>query len=177
MQRTRSIDFSKLTLRDALDFGFLVEEEARERYEELAHQMELHHNPDVATFFRFMVKVESIHASKLAHRRRILFGDAPRAVTAAMLFDIEAPEYDEVRTGTTPRQALNVALGAERKAYEFFVAALNSVTDPEVRTLFAEFRDDELQHAGLIEQELAKLAPEPETAIKAEDVEDEPVAH
>lgn len=176
MQRTRSIEFAKLTLRDALDFGFLVEEEARERYEELTHQMELHHNPDVANFFRFMVKVESIHASKLAHRRRLLFGDAPRAVTSAMLFDVEAPEYDEVRTGTTPREALHIALRAERKAYDFFVAALVEVKDAEVQALFTELRDDELQHAGLIERELAKL-PADTSAMRAEDVEDEPVAH
>ena len=40
---TAKIDFAMLSLRDALDLGILIEEEARERYEELAAQMDDRH--------------------------------------------------------------------------------------------------------------------------------------
>jgi len=39
MTSTLGIDFASLSLKDALDLAVLVEEEARERYEEFADQM------------------------------------------------------------------------------------------------------------------------------------------
>lgn len=171
----RSIDFAKLTLQDALDLAILIEEEAKERYEELAHQMELHHNDDVGGFFRFMFKIEGVHEGRLETRRTELFGAAPRRVRREMIFDVEAPEYDEVRANMTPRHALEVALRAEKKAHEFFTKALLVVSDPAVQALFAELCEDEIEHAGLVEQQLSRLPPDP--LMKTEDVEDDPVAH
>ena len=173
-QKTPTIDVSALSLRDALDLATLVEQEAKDRYQELAEQMEMHHNPEAAGFFRFMLKIEGIHEDKLGSRRAQLFGDAPRTVRREMIFDVEAPEYHEVGAAMTVRQALEVARGAERKAYEFFAAALDRVTDSEARVLFATLRDEELEHQGLIEKELAKLPPDP--AIPGEAFADDPVA-
>ena len=58
---TKDIDFAKLSLQDALDLAVLIEEEARERYEEFAHQMRLHHTHEAARFFRFMAGNEEKH--------------------------------------------------------------------------------------------------------------------
>jgi len=170
--KTRSIDFASITLRDALDFASLVEEEARERYGELADQMEIHHNPDVARFFSFMRDVEQKHEERLAARRRSLFGDAPRQVTRDMIFDVEAPEYDEARANMTVRHALDAALRSETKAFEFFDAAVAQVKDDEVRKLFTELRKDELEHQELVKKELAKLPP---SGPEGYGEEDEPV--
>jgi rubrerythrin len=175
VQKTRSIDFANLSLRDALDFAALVEEEAKERYGELADQMEIHHNPDVAGFFRFMVDVEAKHEARLNARRVELFGDVARVVTRDMIFDVEAMEYDEARMGMSVRQALNAALRAETKAYEFFDTALGAAKIPEVRELFSELREDEQLHQELVQKELAKLPPETGLAA-ANDDGDEPVA-
>jgi len=174
MEKTRSIDFSKLTLCDALDLATIVEEEAKERYGEFAHQMEIHHNPDAAGFFKFMLKIEALHEGRLADRRRQLFGDAPRKVRREMIFDIEAPEYDEVRANMTHRQALETALNAEKKAFAFFDEAAKHVKDSEVQALFVELREEEIEHAGLVEKEISKLPPDSPTDV---DDEEEPVAH
>lgn len=174
MDKTRSIDFTKLTLRDALDLAALVEEEAQERYQEFTDQMEIHHNTEAAQFFRFMIGVEGIHEKRLREKRIKLFGDTPRAVKREMIFDIEAPDYDEVRATMTARQALEAALHSEKKAWAFFDAALAEVTDPEVRELFTELRADELEHQKLVENVMAKLPPD--SLLTAEDVSDEPVA-
>ena len=103
VNKTRSIDFAQLSLRDALDLATLVEEEAKECYGEFADQMDAHRNPDAAAFFRFMLKVETAHEGRLAARRAALFGDAPRAVTRAMICDVEAPEYNEARAEMSVR--------------------------------------------------------------------------
>ena len=160
MEKTHKIDFAALTLCDALDFATLVEEEAKDRYSEFVDQMEAHHNPEAAAFFRFMLKVESIHEGKLAERRSGLFGDAPRRVRREMIFDIEAPDYDEARASMTVRQALQSALRSEQKAHAFFEEALTRVTDEGSRALFAELRDEELEHQRLVEKQIARLAPD-----------------
>src|SRR5512135_265055 len=112
---TQRIDYKTLSLRDALDLAILIEEEAEERYTEFAAQMKLHHTPEAESFFRFMAGNEAKHGEQLSLHRTSLFGTEPRAVSRAMLWDVEAPEYDEVRASMTPRQALEVALRAEQK--------------------------------------------------------------
>lgn len=175
MEKTRSVDFARLTLRDALDLATVVEEESKERYGEFADQMDLHHNPEAARFFRYMLDVETKHEDRLAARRKKLFGEAPRVVRREMIFDIEAPEYDEVRATMSLREALEASLRAEKKACAFFEAALGNVKDADVRVLFTQLRDEEREHEALVEKELAKVPPE--GVVKAEDVDDGPVAH
>ncbi len=174
MEKTRSVDFGALTLKDALDLATLVEEEAKDRYEELGDQMEIHHNPEAATFFRWMRRIESKHEDQLAMRRAELFGTAPRTVRREMIFDIEAPEYDEARAAMTVREALGAALRSEEKAFAFFDAAVSQVRDAAVRALFEELRADEAEHQRLVQAEIDKLPPDP--LLRADDAGDEPVA-
>ena len=157
---TMGVQLARLTLCDALDLAMFVEEEARDRYVEFAEQLEMHHTPEASEFFRKMARIEDKHRGQLQARRQSLFGDQPCAVRRAMIFDVEAPEYDEARAFMTVRQALEVALRCEVKAYGFFVAALNVVRDPEIRALFEELRDDEIQHQNLVKAEMKRVAPD-----------------
>jgi erythrin-vacuolar iron transport family protein len=97
MTTQKTLDLARLEPRDALDLAILIEEEARDRYEELAAQMENQNTADAAAFFRQMVKNEAKHGEELAARRRDLFGDAPRRVDRSLLWDVEAPSYETVR--------------------------------------------------------------------------------
>ena len=170
-----TIDFSSLSLQDALDLAILVEEEAQERYVEFAEQMEQHHTPEAGAFFRTMAQNEAKHGEELRKRRAQLFADAPRNVSRSMLWDVEAPDYDETRALMSARQAMGVALRAETKAHEFFVKALPQIENEEVRTLFEELRDEEVLHQTLVREALKNLprTPEPDP----ESYEDEPVGH
>jgi rubrerythrin len=172
VEKTRGIDFATLSLKDALDLAIRVEEEAYERYSELADQMEIHDTPDAARFFRFMMGNEDKHRAELAERRRELFGDAPSTVTRAMIFDIEAPDYDEARAFMTLRQALETALRSEEKAHAFFLAALPQIENGSVRTLFEDLCAEEVEHQALVRNELEKAPPDP--AIATEEFADEP---
>jgi rubrerythrin len=174
MSTTKGIDFARLSLKDALDLAILIEDEARDRYDEFAEQMDLHRTPDAAAFFRVMSGNEQKHGQELAARRDLLFHDAPRAVDRTMLFDVEAPDYDEARAFMSPRQAMLSALHSEEKAHAFFAAALPGITDPEVRGLFEELREEEVVHQDLVRRELAKLPPDREPDLG--DVADEPNA-
>jgi rubrerythrin len=159
MMAIPKLDLSRLSLRDALDLATLIEEEAHERYLELADQMDQHRTPEAARFFRFMAENEAKHGAALSSERQARFADAPREVTRAMLFDVEAPEYEEARAFMTARQALEVALRCEEKAHAFFVEALPHVQDAEVRALFEELRAEEVQHQDLVRREMLRLPP------------------
>jgi rubrerythrin len=171
---TPSIDFSTLSLKDALDLAILIEDEARERYEEFVDQLDLHHTAEAAQFFRQMAINETKHGTELAARRRALFGDAPRTVRRDMLWDVEAPEYHQAHIFMSARHAMQVALEAETKAHDFFAAALIHVKEADVRALFEELRDEEVEHQRLVTQHLEKLPADLET--NPDDYADEPVS-
>ena len=64
---------------------------------------------------------------------------------------------------------------AEKKAYEFFDAALPELEDSEVRELFAELREEEIEHIDLVKKVRDKLGTEPD--FDPEDFVDAPHGH
>lgn len=154
------LDFSKLNLQDALDMAVLIEREAEERYLWFVDLLGENYPGDAADFFKTMAGYERRHGEELAARRRSLFGDAPARITADMIEDVEAPDSGKPRAHMSPRHAMNVALESEIKAYEFFDQALPGIRDSEVRKLFEELRDEEIDHQALLK---ARMADYPET--------------
>jgi rubrerythrin len=159
---------------DALDLAILIEEEAQERYEDFAAQMEQHRTPDAARFFRYMAANEAKHGLELAARRAERIGTAPRTVTRAQIYDVEAPDFDAARAFMSPRKAMEAAFASEVKAHGFFVSALPHLKDADVRSLFEELRDEEVEHQELVKIELAKLPPD--SGLSDDDFVDEPSA-
>jgi erythrin-vacuolar iron transport family protein len=168
-----AIDFATLSLVDALDLAILIEDEARERYEEFADQMDLHHTPDAAGFFREMAINETKHGTELAQRRQALFPTEPRRVTRDMLWDVEAPGFDEARMFMSVHDAMDVALAAEIKAHDYFAAALEHVSNADVKALFTELRDEEVEHQEMVKAATARLPPR--STENPDDYADEPV--
>ena len=94
-----------------------------------------------------------------------------------MLFDVEAPDYDEARAFMTARQALRGGAALRGEGARLLRRArCGEVRDPEVRALFEELRDEEVQHQDLVGRELAKLPPETEGELDPEDFTDEPTS-
>jgi rubrerythrin len=169
----RSLDFQTLDLRDALDLAILVEEEARERYAELARQVGGRYAGDASDVFERMAGNEAKHAKQLSERRAELFGTTPRRVSPLMFWQIEAPDAGEVRVFMSPKQAYGVALNAERRAYEFYELAAAQVADDRARELFLELRDEERMHQEAVARLMADLPDGPDLG---DDDADEPPA-
>ena len=166
-----AIDFASLSLMDALDLASLIEDEARDRYQELARFVGGRYAGDASDMFRLMSSYEERHGAEIAARRRQLFGDEDRRVTRDSFYEIEAPSLSAPRTFMSARQAMEIALESEVKAYEFFDAALPHVVDPDVRALFEELRHEELRHQQFVRERLEKLPNGPDVP---EDEADEP---
>jgi len=163
------VDFSKLTLMDALDLASMIEVEAFERYMLFAAQLGQRDPSDAGSVFKSMANNEKKHGEQIASRRQALYGNAPAVVTLDDLFDVEAPDVGLPRWDMSPRKAFEVALSAEQKAFAFYDQALPSVKDPAVRELFEELRDEEVEHIHMVEAIIAKLPPE--AAIEVEDLD------
>jgi rubrerythrin len=150
------LDLSTLTLQDALDLAVLIEEEAYKRYKLFASQLG---RGGAGSFFASMAENEKKHGDQLSSRRKAMFGDAPAKVSLSNLFDVEAPEVGAPRRSMSLLQAYELAKSSEQKAYDFYDWALGNITDPDIRTLFVELRDEETEHVRMIEEGIATLPP------------------
>ena len=167
------IDLSTLSLMDALDLAKLIEMEACHRYQMFASQLGRTGGYDAGAFFASMAENEAKHGQELEARRKALFGDAPARLTLDDLYDVEAPDMGAPRRGMSTLDAFEVGLAAEKKAYDFYDMALPGITDPDVRNLFTELRDEETEHVEMLREAMAKL-PESAGAEIEFDVDDTP---
>ena len=153
------LDFSTLDLMDALDLAILVENEARDRYNVFAEQIGRRDAVDAASIFESMAINEEKHGCQLADRRQELFGDKPMRVNKTAIFDVEAPEFGAPRWNMSPLKAFQLALASEEKAFWFYDEAIKHVTNPGVRELFTELRDEETEHVRLVQDAIKALPP------------------
>ena len=109
-------------------------------------------------------------AEELEERREKLFGDKPARLTLDDLFDVEAPDMGEVHRGMSVMEAFAVGLAAEQKAYDFYDLALPGITDPVIRDLFIELRDEETEHVEMLKAAMAKL---PDTAGERPEIDED----
>ncbi len=163
------IDFAKLTLQDALDLAILVEEEAKERYQEFQTIVGGRYRGDASDVFATMVANEEKHRAELAERRQKLFKNAPRRVDRSWFEEVEAPDRGKPRVFMGPKQAFQVALESEEKAHDFFAEALKHVKDAQVKKLFEELKGEELEHQKYIKKAMARLPAGPD--VEEEDAD------
>lgn len=156
-------DLGGMSIGEFLARARAMEIEARERYEELADQMEVHNNPEVAKLFRRLAEIEGKHAQHFDERA----AEEEMPDIPPWKLDwpgLEAPETasaDEAHYMMTPHQALGLALAAEQRAHAFFAELARSAVDPRIREMAREFADEEREHVVLVERWLGQF-PEPE---------------
>ncbi len=138
-----------------------IEREAAERYAELAERMADLDNHAVAALFRFLSRAEARH---LAELRRRTEGVLLPELCADYSWLHEGPPETVARELVfrlmTQRDALKIALQAEKRACAFFEHEARSATDPAVRALAREMAAEEAGHVALIERMLART-PDP----------------
>jgi len=168
------LDLSKLSLMDALDLAKLIEMEACHRYQMFATQLGHTGGYDAGAFFKTMVENEAKHGQELETRRKALFGDTPAKLTLDDLYDVEAPDMGAPHRGMSLVDAFKIGLAAEQKAHDFYDVALSGITDPEVRELFTELRDEETEHVEMLKEQMTRL-PESARSEVEFDVDETPM--
>lgn len=166
------IDYSKLSLMDALDLATLIEVEAVKRYTQFAERLGGGVGDDAASVFQSMVVNENKHGEQLAERRLALFGEQKARVTIDDIFDVEAPSMGDVRWNMSVLKAYQLALYAEQRAFAFYDEALEYVTQPDVKALFEELREEEAEHVSMIVKIIARLPKSAEVELEDEDYDE-----
>ena len=160
------INFAEMDLRGAFDFAIMIEEDAQIRYEQLSRL--LGSDPGGAgDVFRTMAVNEGKHRSELLMRREAVFREAPPRIELSVMGEgVERPEVDDDELPRSAREALEVTLAAEKRAYAFYEAVIPVVNDPVVRAFFQRLLREEAEHQALLAKKIARLE---ETATRVED--------
>lgn len=140
---------------------YALEREAGERYAELADQMEVHNNKEVAALFRKLADVEGRHATQILERARRLNIDLDGA-DAPNWLATDGPEttpFGDVHYLMTPHHALFLALRNEERAEKHFQRMAETAPNSEVRALAAEIAAEEREHVAMVRAMIAKHPP------------------
>lgn len=149
-----------------------LEYESAERYRELAGNMTVHNNPEIAELFEYLARMSDLHAQEVEeHAKGIELPQIPPwdyKWAAGGSPEANAAEQDEeISYLMTPIQAMHLALHNEIRGRDFYARVAAGSPDPEVRRLATEMADEETEHADLLEQKLARMDPS-----RAQPVED-----
>ena len=151
-----SMDFSKLQPHDVLDLAIFAEEEAEEQYEHFATLMETGHNKELAEFFRKMAGREKRHREQIAERRQALYPTARPNLANRAVWGVEAPYRAKAEPSMPLADAFKLALDSEKRAEDYYAAALQQALEPTVAELFEDLRLAEVEHQRMLKLELSK---------------------
>ena len=148
-----------------LAHAVVLEDEAAERYDELADVMDTHNNDEVAELFRKMAGYSRLHrAEATEHAGRHAGGLPPLKAWEFHWPGRESPESAAMELShylMTPHHALKLALAAEIQARDFYAGVAEATDDPAIAALAREFAEEEGEHAEALEAWIARY-PEPE---------------
>jgi rubrerythrin len=146
-----------------LAYSLALEQEAADRHDELAAMMEVHNNPEVAATFRKLAAYSRLHAQEVRDRSR--GAGLPRIAPWDFGWEtMEGPETADIGDMNylmSSARALEIAMGNERRAHDFYQSISRESPDGAVRALAAEFAEEEQGHLALLEEWRARV---PESA-------------
>ncbi len=149
-------------LPEFLAHAVALEQEAAERYLELADMMEAHRNDAVSSVFRSMTRFSQMHCDSIKLRIGAL--ELPKLQSWEYRWS-SPPEvggeegFDYM---IEPYNALKYARANEVRAMQFYRWAAEGSSDAQVRRLALEFANEESEHVAALDKWIA-LTPRPST--------------
>jgi rubrerythrin len=140
-----------------LAHAIALEREAARRYEELSAAMQTDGNAELRSFFSRMAHYSRKHLAEAVARGG--FRDLP--TMAADDYDWpegtspETAEWAGVDAQMDAGDALQLALGSERRGHAYYAAIAATAQDQELRAIAGEFADEEAQHVIELERLIA----------------------
>ena len=156
-------DFAFESIEDFLAHAFALELDVAERYEEMAHSLDVHNNAEVAELFHKLAEASRKHAAEMeAHCQGKKMpkiapwdfkwgdGDAP-----------ETPSIDDTHYLMTPYHAIALAREAEFQAQQFYAKVSEEAGVALIKSMALEFAYEEAGHVELLDEWILKY-PAPE---------------
>lgn len=155
-------------IEDFLATAVRLEREAAERYEELADAIAGYGQTDVVEFFRQQALFSRRHLQQAEARTGFrenwtgqpgIDSEKPAAKGQVTFPAGESPEAAAIWAADATislEDAMKVALAAEEAGYHFYADRAEHSADPEVRTLAAEFEEEEAGHVKALKELIAR---------------------
>ncbi|MGD9659387.1 MAG: ferritin family protein [Methylocystis sp.] len=145
------------SVEEFLAYAIRLEQDAAERFGQLADAMESSGNREVGKLFRQLADYSRLHLDDA--RARAGFRKIPeKAPTDFVWPDIESPETAAIWAADPflgREQALEIALEAERAGFDYYKQVLESTQDPEIKALAKEFVQEERAHIAELQRWIA----------------------
>jgi len=139
---------------ELLAYSLALETEAVDRYNDLADQMEMHHNYEVADLFRKLAKIEGLHIDNVNE------ASAGKELPNLLAWEFEweggeSPEgglMEEAHYLMRPWHAIELAMHGEKRAVAFFRHVAETAVDDQVQKLALQMVEEEEEHVLLLQK-------------------------
>lgn len=147
-------------LPEFLAHAVALEQEAADRYLELADMMEAHRNDAVSAVFRSMTRFSQMHCDSI----KLRIGSIQLPQLKSWEYRWTSPPEVGGEEGfdylIEPYNALKYARENEMRAMEYYRSVAGESTDAEVKRLAGEFAHEETEHVAALDKWIA-LTPRP----------------
>ncbi len=148
---------------ELLAYSLAIEKEAVERFTDLADQMEIHFNYDVADLFRKLAVIEGLHIENVSK------ASEGKELPELLAWEFEwaggeSPEggaMEDAHYLMHPWHAIELARQGEKRAVAFFRHVAETSSDEKVVAMALELVVEEEEHVELLEK-WQKRFPKPE---------------
>jgi len=161
-------------LPEFLAHAVALEQEAADRYLELADMMEAHRNDAVSAVFRDMTRFSELHRDEIKARVASIHLPTLRSWEYRWRSPPEVGGEEGFDYLIQPYHALKYARANEVRAMQYYRSVELASTDAEVKRLAAAFAAEETEHVAALDKWIA-LTPRP-SATWQEDPEALPPA-
>ena len=148
------------TLPEFLAHAVALEQEAADRYLELADMMEAHRNDAVSSVFRDMTRFSEMHRDEIKAR----VGKVELPKLKSWEYRWRSPPEMGGEEGfdymIEAYNALQYARENEVRAMQYYRSVAEESTDEEVRRLATEFANEETEHVAALDKWI-ELTPRP----------------
>jgi rubrerythrin len=148
------------SLAEFLAHALELEVESAERYRELADNMQVHNNLEVAELFRKLARYGDAHAAEVQERAAGLQLPyiSPWDFKWSCPEAPEAPCMENAHYLMNKCQALELALHNEIRGRDFYVQVAAASSDPEVREAATEMAAEEEGHVAMLREWVTREA-------------------
>lgn len=148
------------TLPEFLAHAVALEQEAADRYLELADMMEAHRNDAVSAVFRSMTRFSQMHCDAI----KLRIGSTKLPQLKSWEYRWTSPPEVGGEEGfdylIEPYNALRYARENEMRAMQYYRSVAAESTDAEVKRLAGEFAHEETEHVAALDKWI-ELTPRP----------------
>lgn len=162
------------TLPEFLAHAVAMEQEAADRYLELADMMEAHRNDAVSAVFRDMSRFSEMHRDSIVKRAAAIELPKLRSWEYRWRTPPEVGEEDGFNYLMESYHALKYARSNEMRSMKYYRSVAAEAQDGELRRLAGEFADEEKEHVLALDRWIAQ-APRPSMTFAEDPEASEPV--